>query len=132
MRIYGKDFDYTRTREARMGDIHYAKREPYLEVGKMSLNAVVYCDCVEQGRVTIPHPRPDLLFIDETGSHPGISSDDPGDIEAHDPRESLRPCEHERFWLIERWLGNISLIETIRSLLKQQSSNPARDYPVLF
>ena len=97
----------------------------------MSLNAVVYCDCVEQGRVTIPHPRPDLLFIDETGS-PGISSDDPGDIEAHDRWESLRPCEHERFWLIERWLGNISLIETIRSLLKQQSSNPARDYPVLF
>jgi hypothetical protein len=97
----------------------------------MSLNAVVYCDCIEKGRVTIPHPCPDLLFIDETGS-PDISSADSRDIAAHDRWESLRPCQHEHFWLVERWLGNTSLIGSIRALMKQYSSDPAREYPVLW
>jgi hypothetical protein len=97
----------------------------------MSLNAVVYCDCVERGRLTIPHPRPDLLSIDEKGA-PDISSTDPQDIEAHDRWESLRPCAHEHFWLIERWLGNVSLVGSIRALLKQSSGDPAREYPVLW
>lgn len=97
----------------------------------MSLNATVYCDCIEKGRVTVPHPRPDLLFIDEKGA-PDISSTDPLEIEAHDRWESLQPCEHEHFWLIERWLGNVSLIGSIRAILKQYSINPARDFPVLW
>ncbi len=97
----------------------------------MGLNSVVYCDCVEKGRLTRPHPRPDQLFIDERGA-PDISSDDPRDIEAHDRWESLQPCEHEHFWLIERWLGNISLIGAIRVLLNQYSSDPAGEYPVLW
>ncbi|MCA1600078.1 MAG: hypothetical protein LC776_00050 [Acidobacteria bacterium] len=97
----------------------------------MSLNAVVYCDCVEKGRLTIPHPHADLLFINETGA-PDISSTDPRDIEAHDRWESLRPCEHENFWLIERWLGNVSLVGSIRELLELNSSDPAHDYPVLW
>lgn len=97
----------------------------------MSLNAVVYCDCIEKGRLKIPHPRPDLLFIDEMGA-PDISSTDPLDMEAHDRWESLRPCQHKNFWLIERWLGNVSLIGTIRSLLKQYSSDPAHEYPELW
>ena len=97
----------------------------------MSLNAVVYCDCIEKGRVTIPHPRPDLLFIDEKGA-PDISSTDPLEIEAHDRWESLRPCQHEHFWLIEHWLGNVSLIGSIRALLQQYLSDPAGEYPVLW
>ena len=97
----------------------------------MSLNAIVYCDCTEKGRLAIPHPCPDLLFIDERGA-PDISSDDPRDIEAHDRWESLRPCEHEHFWLMERWLGNASLIRTMRALLSQHSKDPAREYPVLW
>lgn len=97
----------------------------------MGLNAVVYCDCIEKGRLTIPHPRPDLLFIDERGA-PDISSSDPLDVEAHDNWESLRPCQHKHFWLIERWLGNVSLIGSMRSLLKQYSSDPAHEYPVLW
>ena len=95
----------------------------------MSLNAVVYCDCIEKGRLKIPHPRPDLLFIDEM-SAPDISSTDPLDMEAHDRWESLRPCQHKNSWLIERGLGNVSLIGSIRSLLKQYSSDPAHEYRV--
>ena len=97
----------------------------------MSLNAVVYCDCIEKGRVTIPHPRPDRLFIDETGS-PEISSADSWDIAEHDRWESLRPCQHEHFWLVEQWLGNTSAIGSIRAVMKHYSSDPAREYPVLW
>ena len=97
----------------------------------MSLTAVVYCDCVEKGRLTIPHPHPDLLFIDETGT-PDIASSDPGNMEAHDRWESLQPCQHEHFWLVERWLGNISMIGAFRSLMRQCSGNPALEYPVLW
>lgn len=97
----------------------------------MSLNAVVYCDCIEKGRLKAPHPRPDLLFIDERGA-PDISSKDPRDIEAHDRWESLRPCQHQQFWLVERWLGNMSLIGSIRDLISQLSSDPAQEYPVLW
>jgi hypothetical protein len=98
---------------------------------QMGLNAVVYCDCIENGRVSIPHPRPDLLFIDEKGA-PDISSTNPLDIEMHERWESLRPCQHEHFWLIEHWLGNVSLLGSIRALLKQYSSDPEREYPVLW
>jgi hypothetical protein len=97
----------------------------------MSLNAVVFCDCIEKGQLTIPHPRPELLFIDETGS-PDISSHDPAEIEAHDRWQSRRPCQHEHFWLIERWLGNTSLIGSIRALVHEHSNDPAREYPVLW
>lgn len=97
----------------------------------MSLNAVVYCDCVEKGRLRTPHPRPELLFIDERGA-PDISSNDPRDIEAHDRWESLGPCQHRQFWLIERWLGDISLIGSIRDLISHLSSDPAQEYPVLW
>jgi hypothetical protein len=97
----------------------------------MSLNAIVYCDCIEKGKMTIPHPHPDLLFIDERGS-PDISSANPQEVEAHDRWESLQPCQHEHFWLVERWLGNTSLIGSVRALVKQYSSDPAREYPVLW
>jgi len=97
----------------------------------MSLNAVIYCDCIEKNRVTIPHPLPNLLFIDETGA-PNISSTDPLEIEAHDRWESLQPCQHEHFWLVEHWMGNTSLIGSIRALMEQFSSDPAREYPTLW
>ncbi len=97
----------------------------------MSLNAVVYCDCIEKGRLIIPYPLPGLLFIDETGA-PSISSMDPHEIAAHDRWESLRPCQHEHFWLVERWLGNTTLIGSIRALIKETSSDPAREYPILW
>jgi len=97
----------------------------------MSLNAIVYCDCVERGRLTIPHPRPDILSINDRGE-PVVLSTNTEDIEAHDRWESLKPCKHERFWLIERWLGNVSLIDSLRTLLERYSGNPANEYPTLY
>jgi len=69
--------------------------------------------------------------MDNTGA-PNILSEDPRDIEAHDRWESLRPCQHDRFWLIERWLGNVSSIGSIRAFLNEHSGDPATEYPVLW
>lgn len=97
----------------------------------MGINAVVYCDDVEKGRLRIPHPLPHLLFIDETGC-PNISSDNPQDIYLHDQWEGKSPCPHKHFWLVERWLGNASLIDRIRELVERVAEEPLLEYPILW
>jgi hypothetical protein len=96
----------------------------------MSLNAIVYCDCVERQRLRVPHPRPELLFIDDTG-YPDIRSDDPHDEALHDQWEAQKPCLHEHFHLVEHWLGNVASVGEIRQKLKQLSENPSTEYPIL-
>jgi hypothetical protein len=96
----------------------------------MSLNAVVYCDCVERQRLKVPHPRPELLFIDDTG-YPNIRSNDPHDEDLHDQWEAQNPCSHEHFHLVERWLGNVASVGEIRQKLEQLSEDPSSEYPVL-
>lgn len=97
----------------------------------MGLDAFVYCDCVEKGRLAISHPLPDLLFIDETG-YPNISSDKSRDIALHDAWEAKHPCPHERFRLLKHRLGNVWLVELIREALRQISANPLSDFPTLW
>jgi hypothetical protein len=96
----------------------------------MSLNAVVYCDCVERQRLKVPHPRPELLFIDDTG-YPNIRSNDPHDEDLHDQWEAQSPCSHEHFHLVEHWLGTVASVGEIRQKLEQLSENPSIEYPVL-
>jgi len=33
----------------------------------MGLGAIVYCDCYEKGRVRVPPPQPELVYVDATG-----------------------------------------------------------------
>jgi len=94
----------------------------------MSLNAIVYCDCVERQRLRVPHPLPELLFIDDTG-HPDIRSNDPLDEDLHDQWEAQHPCSHEHFHLKEHWLGNVASVGQIRQELQQLSKD--LEYPVL-
>lgn len=41
----------------------------------MGLDACVYCDCVERGKLQTLHPYPELLFVTESG-RPEVNSDD--------------------------------------------------------
>jgi hypothetical protein len=97
----------------------------------MGLNAVVYCDDVENGRLRIPHPLPHLLVIGEAGC-PTISSDDLQDLFLHDQWEVKRPCSHEHFWLVEQWLGNARLISRISDSIAEMSKDPSVEYRVLW
>lgn len=96
----------------------------------MSLNAIVYCDCVERQRLRVPHPLPELLFIDDTG-YPNIRSNNPHDEDLHDQWEAQNPCSHEHFHLVEHWLGNVASVGEIRKKLEELSENPLVEYPVL-
>src|SRR6266513_2440335 len=73
----------------------------------MGLDAFVYCDCIERGRLLVPHPFPHLLKVGEDGS-PFIDSTLPEYYEPHNRWESDRPCPHHDFLLLHQWISNVS------------------------
>lgn len=96
----------------------------------MSLTATVYCDCVEHNRLRIPHPLPELLFIDESG-YPNLRSADFEQVVLHDQWEAQNPCLHTRFRLVEYWLGNVAAIGLIRHRIEELSESTATPYRIL-
>jgi hypothetical protein len=86
----------------------------------MSLTGTVYCDCVEKNQLRIPHPLPELLFVDESG-YPNIRSSDPHQEVLHDNWEAQNPCSHSGFRLAEYWLGNVASIGQIREKIDKLS-----------
>ena len=96
----------------------------------MGLDAWVWCDCVEKGRLRVPHPQPELLLLDETGG-PDIASQDPTVIERHDEWLLRSPCEHSECALVSHYLGNIGRIEILRRTLDALRPNADLEFPVL-
>ncbi len=96
----------------------------------MGLDAMVFCDCVEKGRLTVPHPYPRLLYIDSNGC-PEIRSKDPGKIDEHDKWMNLPPCEHEAMQFAGCWLGNVGYVDRLRSVLSGALRRNGQAYPVL-
>lgn len=97
----------------------------------MGLDAFVYCDCVEKGRTTIPHPFPDLLYITECGE-PWVATDDEDVIEQHEQWVAQHPCPHEDFFLDGYFLGNMSAIGFLREAVRQLVGDPESECPVLW
>lgn len=96
----------------------------------MGLDAWVWCDCVEKGRLHTPHPFPELLRLDETGG-PDIASEDPAIIERHDEWLLRSPCEHSECALVSHYLGNIGRIETLRRTLDTLRPDASETFPIL-
>ena len=96
----------------------------------MGLDAVVFCDCVERGRLTVPHPYPRLLYISDNGS-PEIRSKDPEEIDEHDKWMGLPPCEHEQMMLDSDHLGNAGHISRLHEILSGFATGRERACPVL-
>ncbi|NJL98428.1 MAG: hypothetical protein HC924_06215 [Synechococcaceae cyanobacterium SM2_3_2] len=97
----------------------------------MGLDAWVWCNCVETGQLTTPHPYPELLYIDEEGC-PDIRSDEDDKIKAHRQWEFDNPCRHENFTLLHHRIGNISLVASLRKAVSHLSEDAAVRYPVLW
>lgn len=97
----------------------------------MGLDAWVYCDCVDRGRLASPHPFPDLLFIDEDGG-PEIRSDDLEMQIAHDRWQAISACCHTDCILVRHYLGNIARVEHLRRNVSDLASDPETDYPVIW
>jgi hypothetical protein len=98
----------------------------------MGLDATVYCDCVEKGKLTIPHPFPDLLHISADGA-PEIQG---GVLSQHwqryDAWVANNPCPHKYFWLVHHHLGNVAGIAFVRHIIVQIVKDPAVAFPVLW
>lgn len=97
----------------------------------MGLDAFVFCDCVEKGRLRIPHPYPRLLYISSSGS-PEIRSNDPAMLQKHVDWMEMDPCQlkHETLMMDGDTLGNAGFINEIRERL-ERTLRPRSQYSVL-
>ena len=75
----------------------------------MGLEAVVFCDCLERGKLKSPHPFPELVYVAPNGA-PEIHSKNDREIEQHDDwMESA--CRHESMMIDGCRLGSAGGIE---------------------
>jgi hypothetical protein len=93
----------------------------------MGLDASVYCDCFERGRLKSAPPS-GTLIVDPSGSlehHGSLDS-----VEAEllwDQWRLDQACEHSGGVLMHHYLGNIALIALLRSELNRDASR----FPIL-
>jgi hypothetical protein len=80
----------------------------------VGLDAVVFCNCVEKKRLRVPHPYPQLLYIDANGS-PEIDSDDSAKMEEHYEWMELPPCKHSGMQFCGATLGNAGGIHFLKA-----------------
>jgi len=94
----------------------------------MGLDAFVFCDCYEQGRLREPPPDGVSLCVQPNGSL-GREHDD-GSFEsglAWDDWRKQRACEHSGGVLFHHHLGNVSLIGLLRAELQREAAR----FPIL-
>ena len=92
----------------------------------MGLDAFVFCDCFEKGKLREPPPRPELVFVTENGSL-DCESDDPKILEEFDIWIRDRACEHEEGILTGFYVGNATLVEE----LWEELANESNKFPIL-
>jgi hypothetical protein len=94
----------------------------------MTIDGFVRCTCIRDGKAR-PHPFPDRLIIDESGS-PSLSGE-PTDEEweAHDEWTN-KSCEHQGV-LVALFLGNITRARNIREFLRGLQGSPGPKFPIL-
>jgi hypothetical protein len=94
----------------------------------MGLDAFIFCDCYEKGRLREPPPTGVSLLVGPDGSLEREQDD--GTLEsdiAWDTWRHQRACEHERGILLRHRLGNIALIGLLRSELQRE----AERFPII-
>jgi hypothetical protein len=94
----------------------------------MGLDAFVFCDCYEKGRLQEPPPAGVTLCVEPDGAL-GREQDD-GTLEADlawDEWREQRACAHQGGILLRHRLGNISLVGLLRAELQRE----AERFPVL-
>lgn len=96
----------------------------------MGLDASVYCDCAQTGRLVKPHPFLELSAVAADGS-PDINSQDEKKKQIFYDWYDSQPCAHENFQLVSCHLGNIGLIGTLRSAVDEIAEKHRTVFPIL-
>src|ERR1700748_602424 len=94
----------------------------------MGLDACVFCDCYEKGRIRVPPPGGMGLRVDPDGSlFPFREDCSVDELIAWDTWRAQSACEHPKGQLLHHRLGNISLICSLRLELQREPSR----FPIL-
>jgi hypothetical protein len=80
----------------------------------VGLDAIVYCDCFEKGKLSEPPPFPELVRVSEEG-RPEIYTEDFAKQTIFDQWEVRQPCAHGRFKFLHHYIGNIDGISKLRN-----------------
>ena len=94
------------------------------------MDAVVFCNCVETGRLRVPHPFPRQLYALKNG-RPAIRSVDVAKIEKHIAWTELPPCRHEDMMVDGCSLGNAGGVGVIYKVLSRAEQPPKIKFPIL-
>ena len=87
----------------------------------MGLDAFVFCDCYEKGRLKRKPPDSKLVYVLPNGDL-GCRSEDSKVLERFDDwRENA--CRHEAGMIAGDWLGNVELIGSMRDELCRKPRN---------
>ena len=92
----------------------------------MGLDATIYCDCFETGKLCEPPPPGCDPYVCEDGSLE-CRNDEMAMKLAFDQWLHFRACKHERGILLSQHLGNVALVGALR----QELSAQAERFPLL-
>lgn len=94
----------------------------------MGLDACVFCDCYEMGKVNVPPPQPELVFVNPETGQVLLHCGEPGADERLFDEWLASACEHGPIGqLVAHYLGNTARISLLRTLFE---STPER-FPTL-
>ncbi len=85
----------------------------------MSLDAFVFCDCFERGRLKEPPPAGCRIVVGTDGSVENVGEKTPEGALAFDDWRWYRMCEHPEGILLHHRIGNIALVSILRAELRR-------------
>jgi len=92
----------------------------------MGLDATVYCNCFETGKLKESPPDPASVFVTDDGSL-ACKSEELDTLLAFDQWLHSRACAHQDGVLIHHHIGNVALV----GLLREELKVAANSYPIL-
>jgi hypothetical protein len=96
----------------------------------MGLDAVVFCNCVENKKIKVPHPFPRLLYVSSNGC-PQIRTRDAIKIAAHDEWMEIPPCKHGSMQFDGCSLGSGGAAIVISAALYIAQEQAKAKFPIL-
>ena len=92
----------------------------------MGLDAAVYCNCYETGKLREPPPDPTSIYVAPDGSL-DCGSNELELLLAFDVWLGERACEHKDGVLLHHYIGNNALV----TLLREELSERAHEFSIL-
>ena len=97
----------------------------------MGLDALVYCNCIEEKRLRTPHPLPRPLYIQRDGNR-WVRTKDEAKRQPHGDWIAGAPCEHPGMVIANCTLGNVAMIDFVRKVISGTERDPGSQYPVFW